>query len=201
MIDLARSAGLSPEEIKEQEFKLKELEERRAASRPLGKRFAEAHKRKEQLLKRLESERQHREDLETKITKSKENTANLEHEVALVDAQLTACAREEASTQPMDQILNGIAALEDGVEGGSGGQADAVIKALQPLKALIQSLKVGCGAHPLPVDRDEDMLEEEDEEVRCAKNALQMAVESAAKRRKAATPPRSTGGIAEQGRG
>ena len=120
MIDLARAAGLSPEEIKEQEVKLKELEERRAASRPLGKRFAEAHKRKEQLLKRLESERQHREDLEAKITKSKENTANLEHEVALVDAQLTACAREEASTQPMDQILNGIAALEDGVEGGSG---------------------------------------------------------------------------------
>ena len=48
MIDLARSSGLSPEEIKEQEFKLKELEERRAASRPLGKRSAEAHKRKEQ---------------------------------------------------------------------------------------------------------------------------------------------------------
>ena len=105
-----------------------------------------------------------------------------------MDAQLTACAREEASAQPMDQILNGISALEDGVEGGSGGQTDAVIKALQPLKALIQSLKVGCGAHPLPVDRDEDMLEEEDEEVRSAKNALQMAVESAAKRRKAATP-------------
>ena len=122
-----------------------------------------ANKRKEQLLKRLESERQHREDLEAKITKSKENTANLEHEVALVDAQLTACAREGASTRPMDQILNGIAALEDGVEGGSGGQADAVIKALQPLKGLIQSVKVGCGAHPLPVDRNEDMLEEEDE--------------------------------------
>ena len=71
MIDLARCAGLSPAEIKEQELKLKELEERRAASRPLGKRFAEAHKRKEQLLKRLESERQHREDLVAKITKSK----------------------------------------------------------------------------------------------------------------------------------
>ena len=53
----------------------------------------------------------------------------------------------------------------------------------------------------MPVDMDEDMLEEDDEEVRSAKNALQMAVESAAKRRKAATPPRSTGGIAEQGRG
>ena len=99
----------------------------------------------------------------------------------------------------MDQILNGIAALEDGVEGGSGVRPTLPSRRCSRSRPSSKSLKARCGAHPLPADREEDMLEEEDEEVRSAKTALQMAVESAAKKRKAATPPRSTGGNAEQG--
>ena len=194
MIDLARGAGLSPKEIKEQELKLKELEERRAASRTLGKRFAEAHKRKEQLLKRLESERQHREDLEGKITKSMENTANLEHEPSWMRSLRVAPERKPLRNR---WTISSTASQRWKTAWRAARGVRPTLSSRR-CSCSTPSSKAGCGAHPLSADRDEDMLEEEDEEVRSAKNALQMAVGSAAKRRKAATPPRSTGGIAKE---
>ena len=186
IIQAGKAGGMSPNELRHHEDQLVLLEERRTSAKPPGRRMAELQKRKETLAKKIETERKVTEDLEAKLAASKETSANLTAEHASIDAQLALLAAS-VDFAPVDRIIGGMDSLESSLQNAAGDQLAAqIVEACQPLKTLLQSLKVAASLNSEDPEllNPDNMRVDDDENVVRAKQALDAAILEASKRRK-----------------